>query len=333
MKKILVFCFIVSLTIHFGFSQNYDFVDKKVSNYPNYTDIQTLSIRIKNDFETDKDRVRAIFIWIAKNIVYDTYSNPFETDGLEIFFTDYQKKRYLKKAEIKKLNNIMTNKIAVCDGYALLFKKLCQKINIESKIIYGYTKTNPKYIGVNRTYKDHAWNFVKIDNEWKIIDVTWASGYQDVFSKRFIKKFNDYYFFTDPRSFIKHHFPLNPNNQLVEKTISLDGFFSKPIFYPKYFNTDIKLSSKHSGIIEVERKNDFIIIHFDKINKQDDFHYLFMNNNYVKKLPIKNDKKGGFKAKIKYKESGNSNLTIFSNFEAILCFKTKLKNNLQLVKN
>lgn len=332
MKKKIILLFVFILTTLFGFSQNYELIDKKVSNYPNYTDIQTLSIRIINDFNSDEERVRAIFSWITQNISYNTNINPYVANGLKSYFSEYQKARDLKKEKKEKMNSIMKTKKAMCYGYSLLFKNLCEKIEVKSKIIYGYTRTNPKIIGINRTYKDHAWNLVKINNEWKIIDVTWASGYEDIYSKRFVKRFNDYYFFTDPNNFIKHHLALNPKNQLTNKPTSKDEFFSKPIFYPEYFKTNIQLSSKHNGIINVNNSNNAITINFDKVPKKIELHYMFMDDISTRKLHLKKEKKGGFKAKIKYKNTNDSNLTIFSNLEAILCFKIEVKNYLHIVK-
>ncbi len=55
---------------------------------------------------------------------------------------------------------------AVCEGYAKAFSYLCQKAGLEEQLIYG---TADDGTGV----QTHAWNQVKVDDEWYNIDVTW----------------------------------------------------------------------------------------------------------------------------------------------------------------
>ena len=50
---------------------------------------------------------------------------------------------------------------AVCQGYAGLFQRLCKEVGIETRYITGYAG------------EAHAWNIVKLDNQWYNVDVTW----------------------------------------------------------------------------------------------------------------------------------------------------------------
>jgi len=59
-----------------------------------------------------------------------------------------------------------TTKFANCDAYAVLFERLCQTIGIEATWESGTVKSGGKYGA-------HAWNKVKIDNNWYYIDVCW----------------------------------------------------------------------------------------------------------------------------------------------------------------
>jgi uncharacterized repeat protein (TIGR02543 family) len=54
------------------------------------------------------------------------------------------------------------NRVAVCDGYASAFKLMCMIEGIECKEVTGWAGEN------------HAWNKVKIDGEWFVVDATWA---------------------------------------------------------------------------------------------------------------------------------------------------------------
>jgi transglutaminase/protease-like cytokinesis protein 3 len=46
-------------------------------------------------------------------------------------------------------------------------------LQIKFSIIEGYIKNSPNQIG-NMGILDHAWNSIKIDNEYYNIDLTWA---------------------------------------------------------------------------------------------------------------------------------------------------------------
>jgi len=50
----------------------------------------------------------------------------------------------------------------VCSGYARLFMQLCNKYGLECVPVYG-----------TGSGQNHVWNKVKVNGEWKYIDVTW----------------------------------------------------------------------------------------------------------------------------------------------------------------
>ena len=57
---------------------------------------------------------------------------------------------------------------AVCDGYSKAFSLLLNQVGIESTIISGKTGNIA-----------HAWNVVKLDNEWYHVDATWDDTRKD----------------------------------------------------------------------------------------------------------------------------------------------------------
>ena len=54
---------------------------------------------------------------------------------------------------------------AVCDGYARLFKVLCQYTGLEAVVLNGYVRTD---VGRSseRFKTNHTWNAVRIDSVW-----------------------------------------------------------------------------------------------------------------------------------------------------------------------
>lgn len=154
----------------------------------------------------DREKARVIYRWIGANIDYDMelFNNLDKGSG---------KNRTAEETFLKRS--------AVCGGYASLFKKMCEFAGLECQRISGPSLTFNGEIG-------HAWNAVKIDNKWRLVDATWASGY--VKNGKFVRLFKDMYFLTPANHFIYSHFPNDSKWQLLKNKISIEDFksFVKP---------------------------------------------------------------------------------------------------------
>src|SRR6218665_2479603 len=99
-KKIaLIFLLLNILFINFTFSQKISEVDKIVSKYPKSFDTtEKLAEKIEKDFDSDAERARAIYSWIALNIRYDynAYLNPPRVQGFS-YSTEAEKQRKIKQ--------------------------------------------------------------------------------------------------------------------------------------------------------------------------------------------------------------------------------------------
>lgn len=72
---------------------------------------------------------------------------------------------------------------SVCNGYAKTMKYLLDKAGVESVIAYGTVEDGSR----------HAWNIVKIDNEWYHVDATWGdSVFQSINDDGTEQKFINY---------------------------------------------------------------------------------------------------------------------------------------------
>ena len=197
MTRLVLF---ISLLLSFSvFSQNLKGVDFIVSNYPEFENIDELSNKIKKDFTTDIERVRASYTWIANNIRYDV---NFLITPKNIFYTSEKDLEEQKIKIIKqRANSTFNSKKGICYDYASLFSEICKNMNIKSEIISGFAKN--KVTATNKTptlVNNHAWNKVIINNRPYLIDTTWSvtiipnkNGY--------IKDINYDYFFTNPYLF------------------------------------------------------------------------------------------------------------------------------------
>lgn len=63
---------------------------------------------------------------------------------------------------------ILIEKAGVCMSYAYAYKALCDEAGLECIVVTGI---------VTDSSTGHAWNKVRIDNNWRLIDVTWNDSY------------------------------------------------------------------------------------------------------------------------------------------------------------
>ncbi|MBO0321640.1 transglutaminase [Muricauda sp. CAU 1633] len=245
-KTYILFCLLFSIS-PFLSSQDFKKVDSLVYTYPNsFSSPSRLAKRISKDFKTELDRVRAIYIWIANNIVYD----PKESGelGYEFGSNEFLKKE--KKHNEKLSKRVISKGQAVCAGYSTLFAELSKELNIKSKVVSGSSKTKVSDIG-KRFYSDHAWNVVEVDKKLYLVDVTWGAGSYD---GRFIKELNSFYFMTPPELFIKNHYPDYFEYALLDKKIDKEVFLNAPLIHSHEYEL---LSPRYGIIKKSEGKVDF----------------------------------------------------------------------------
>ena len=333
---ILIFLFITINLI----AQELSDIDNIVANYPiSISSPYDLAKLINRDFKTDEEKARAAYTWIALNIEYDvaTYYSKNKSNTYTYSYRNLkEKKAKEKKFRLKLAKKTIKNKKAVCHGYATLYKQVCELIGIQCELISGYAKTTDKDIGKIPRGNNHAWNAVKINNEWKLIDVTWGSGYGN-HGKKFIPDFSDAYFFTPPGRFFLKHFPEDPSWLLIKK--SKQDFTDLPLFFRDYIKLDIDFIYPRNGILTLSENN---IIDF-KIKSSIDLSnltYAFENNRYSKdvilvsedvsilsedatKQGFGNQCNNYFRFNILYEENKGDYLTFYYKNKGIVTFKIK----------
>jgi hypothetical protein len=168
--------------------------------------VEKLSLSITQETKKEYEKACLIFQWVRSNIRYDTEA--------------YRKGK-------KRINgnaaDVLRRKEAVCQGYAQLYAELCQKAGLEAVMVDGHSKQGN--IPPDMEEANHAWNAVKVDGEWFLLDVTWAS---DIEGQK--------YFFTPPEEFIKEHLPTDPMWQLLDNPVSTLQFKSGYLYTQKKDN-------------------------------------------------------------------------------------------------
>ena len=207
--------------------QAIDAVGKTIKYSGDSTD--ELAQLLADNASTEIEKARIIYTWITHNIDYNVAA-------LDELFKNNVYPDVTTKA-------VLSYRATICSGYANLYQQLAEKMGLKSVIVIGYAQAGDYIVGVDDRV-NHAWNAVKIDGDWYLLDATWGSG--TVNNDRFEAKFNPFYFAPKPEEFIYTHYPLENQWQLLSNTYSRSQFDQLPDVAPELFKNGIELVS-HKG--------------------------------------------------------------------------------------
>ncbi len=184
----------------------------------------------------DVTRARALYRWVTRHVAYDVAG--FRSGNYGDLTPD----------------GVLRRRLTVCEGYARLTQVLGSAMGLQIAMIKGWSKGYSYTSGEKLDGPvNHAWNAVMIGGKWRLMDLTWGSGYLDE-KMQFVRSFQEHYFFTSPEEFLFDHLPADPNWQFVERPISSAEFsdlvYVRPMFFEAGFSI---LSHKHAHITAADR--------------------------------------------------------------------------------
>ena len=319
--KRIVFLFVLLnlIALNTAFGQKYNAVDNVILKYPKtFNSIEKLAERIQKDFNSDYDKARAIYTWIALNIKYDyaLFLKPPKSQGFT-YSTEAEKQRKTQDLNDKLIQKTFKSQKGVCEGFTALYQHLSDLAGLKSEIITGDSKIGLSDIGRKKTFSNHAWNIVLIDKKWRLIDVTWAQGYYDYSKGRMVNDFTPIYFDTDPEYFFAKHFP--DSGTYLGNKLNKNDFLNGPLIYNKTIEGDYRIKSPESGIIEA-KNGDKITFEIKNVSKSDQVFYLNKKNQPVK-IQNPKEKRGGLEFQITYDNSIGEYITLFVDTASIASFK------------
>ena len=137
---------------------------------------------------------------------------------------------------------------------------LTRACGLQAERISGYTKSYSYRSGDSFKGKqsNHAWNAVKINSRWQLLDVTWAAGYVND-GHQFVRRFSGHYFLTPPEEFILDHFPENPQWQLLAEPVKMEQYELMVKFREPYFELGLQVVSNPCAIIEVSDHSEAVV--------------------------------------------------------------------------
>ena len=103
-----------------------------------------------NEYDTDKDKALFVHDYLVSNCAYDEagYHSGYPKS---LSYTCY---------------GCIVNQCAVCQGYAEAYQLILNRLGIECGLIPGTAVYESET-------SSHAWNYVRLDGEYYMVDVTW----------------------------------------------------------------------------------------------------------------------------------------------------------------
>ena len=227
--------FIASLTPLFAQNTLFSKVDEHARKTPQEFTRNTsvLAGYLTSPFPTEIEKSRAIFTWITENIAYDTAS----------FFAG--------RIQPSDPQLTLNQRKATCGGYSALFLELATLAGLEAVIISGHSKGYGFDPATDTFSPNHEWNAVKIDGYWKLLDTTWGAGALNQEDGSFIRRFEEFYFLTNPQHLIHTHFPEDPSWQLLYPPIRLEDYKQLVNVRPGFFKHQLSLDSHKNALIDL----------------------------------------------------------------------------------
>jgi hypothetical protein len=305
------------LLLSFGFAnaQEYEKVDAIAKTYSkSYNDIDKLAAQIKNDFKREDERARALFTWIALNIRYDNSPAAMGRKPLRYSYrTEAERRAKIAAIENDLAQKTLATKKGVCHGYAMLYTIVARKMGMESEVVHGSAKALPSDIGKMPGNSNHAWNAIKVNGQWKLVDVTWGAGGISAGAGTFAFRFDDKYFFTNPNVFFLNHFPDDKQWLLTGKNES--EFAALPLYY----DLGYEMLSPGNGVIKKPTAGT-IPFRIKGIKPSDEVVYQFTSGAFSSRVTPK-IANGIGEFNVPLDKSAKGTLTIFVNRESVAAYK------------
>ena len=204
----------------------------RISNHERY--LKALARTINESTKDPFEKVKMVYDATALLLEYDT-------EAAKLSFIPAQS-----------LQEILTTRKTVCEGYADVFKKICDLLNIPCEKVTGFAQGGLLPLSPSRDLTpNHAWNIVQINNLWYTIDCTWGSSTADVLTQTQTRKYTTDWLFLNGEDFRYTHFPTDSNFQLASPKINEEQFKTLPRIEPSFFDR-LQLLTPLKAVNEIE---------------------------------------------------------------------------------
>lgn len=183
--------------------------------------IDSVGVYLREHFPDPRARTKAIHDYVVLRLTYD--QSTFHA------IVDHTGEPAPQDAQ-----SVFAARTGVCEGYARLMVALGKAADVEIAYITGSIRDASRRVaeGDDATVKaalegyGHAWNAVKLDGHWELIDATWDDPTGGP------PRLRSTYLFVPPRLMLLNHLPDDPAWQLVDKPMSAGEFVREPMMSP-----------------------------------------------------------------------------------------------------
>ncbi|MEQ1553437.1 MAG: transglutaminase domain-containing protein [Ferruginibacter sp.] len=244
MKKVLLI-FITVFASNYLFAQiaiaKYKFIDDEVQKLGSFAskNVAEIADAVTAKYNTNEQKARAIFYWIANNIAID----PKATKQ-----NDQKNKEPEKVIALRKATPL---------GFSLLVQEMCSYAKIRCLSVDGFVKNFVAEINEKIDEPNYSWNVVQLGQSpetWYYIDACRASGFVDKKQTTFTKQFTSQYFFADKKLFNLICFPNNMAWQLGGGINNLKQYYALPIFCNQAIGLEMRKPLPLTGLIKTKLK-------------------------------------------------------------------------------
>lgn len=197
---------------------------KRARSVMNDKNPEKLARNLTEYYTDDASKVLSMAYWITRNIKYQ-YS------GLGA-----------RSIALQSPTKVLKTKKALSTEYAQLFMAMCKSVDIQAETVDGYVKDFDFFPGDTLFKAEHTWNIVKIDDDWHIVDLTYAgSTFETEVSKtsklmyslfrvpqsnemKPVKKHSPQWICMSPTTAIRTHLPVLSMFQLLQNPVTIEQF-------------------------------------------------------------------------------------------------------------
>lgn len=190
-------------------------VERKIS--------EILAVATKSNLQSEYEKCRWIHNYLVRNTKYNYEASRRPDDYPDSF----------------NIKGAILDGVAVCEGISKAFKLLCDRLGVDALIAFG--TASQENFGVDIP---HAWNIVKLNNEYSHVDVTWDIGMS--VTCKFTRY--DYFCVSDRWMAVDHVYSSFPECKTDDYSYfsRRNRFFAKGKELQAYLDAEIK---KHSSTL------------------------------------------------------------------------------------
>jgi transglutaminase-like putative cysteine protease len=160
------------------------------------TDLVSVAKYLVSQERDPFQRIKALHDYVADRVVYDVEA--------------YRTKNFPSQQP----ETVFQNRKGVCAGYSNLLAAMGKAAGEEIVTVVG-DAYSPRS---EQEFEPHAWNAVRIEGEWYLVDSTWNAGH--VQGDFFARGYKTTYLFMPPKEFLASHIPNEPAWQLLDEPMS-----------------------------------------------------------------------------------------------------------------